>query len=96
MSLPEFIFAAISLGLELYGAWHRPGFVWIRQRLLGSTSTPALVAPPDRSATASAAEILKALPPGATVYYEAPDGSRLLVWWVNPASNGGADSYRLW
>ncbi|GAA2593793.1 hypothetical protein [Streptomyces tubercidicus] len=99
MSFLEYLPAAVSLGVELYGSWHRPGFVRLREQLLGRKPSEAacVLSDPPVVAASSVAEIVQILPPGAVLSYEAADGSRLIVWWIErrPA-DGGTDGYWLW
>ncbi|WP_405419335.1 hypothetical protein [Streptomyces erythrochromogenes] len=90
----------LNLGLELYSAWRtnpeRP-----RTRLLDWTrrGTPPPAPPTVKTNAADVAgEILRNLPPGASAYYEAPDGTRLLVWSTVPlpGTRGEGDGYQLW
>ncbi|APE26809.1 hypothetical protein [Streptomyces venezuelae] len=101
MPLLDYLPLALSLGLELYSAWNDPDrprtrpLDWVRR----GTPPPA---PPttrmDMDTAGIVGELLRNLPPGASAYYEAPDGTRLLVWSTTPlpGAHGEGDGYQLW
>ncbi|WP_407842184.1 hypothetical protein ACE1OC_43305 (plasmid) [Streptomyces sp. DSM 116496] len=99
-SFLEYLPFLLNLGLELYNAW-RTSPEQPRTRLLdwGRRASPPPAAPTGSTDKASVAgEIVRNLPAGAGAYYEAPDGTRLLVWRAAPLPNSGGegDGYQLW
>ncbi|AXE27866.1 hypothetical protein C0216_30565 (plasmid) [Streptomyces globosus] len=101
MSPLEYLPFLLNLGLELYTAWRnnpeRPStraLDWARR---GSPPAPSTNTS-TTTESSTAGEILRHLPPGANAYYEAPDGTRLLVWSaaLHPGTGSEGDGYRLW
>ncbi|MGQ4482640.1 hypothetical protein [Streptomyces sp. SAS_276] len=97
--IPEYVSLASNLFSLLRTVAAHPRTVALRRRFSRAraleTTLPAGTFPD------AALQILRHLPVGAIAQYEAPDGSRLTVWWTPPrpedaAQDSGLGEYRLW
>ncbi|MDO0917781.1 hypothetical protein [Streptomyces sp. DT2A-34] len=100
-SLSEYVMGAVNLIPVACNLWNLPGVARLRTRLR-RLPAPAPSEPiPSVSSTSPAgvaAELLRSLPLGAAAHYEAPDGSKVTVWWITapPAAGSGSEGYALW